>query len=460
MRFLPPDEDVVLYKTVFKENLLGRKKLSRALSDILERIEDPLVVALDGTWGTGKSYFLKRWVAAHTDQNEGTALTIYFDAFAHDYLSDPLISLVGALSARVPQKDKTKLTKIRKAASEFIKPATRIGLSLATFGASEALNDLGDAAAKAIEGETKNALEKFWKKEEGRQVAMAEFRDSIESLTKSKNGKDRKPLIIVVDELDRCRPDYALEILEVIKHFFAVPHVHFILGVNLVALENSVKARYGSGIDATAYLQKFLSFTTHLPEHIGDREQTPAILKYLDHLGSAMATPSHLLEEIKIQVNFLSNNNSISMRDIGKIMSTASLLSEEAKLKDLFRGYRSVMVFLLIVRIIKPKLLKKIVDASIDEKELLDFLGANDPYINEYLSDGTSNYQFNRYLSHHQSMWIWICRDGKVKKDDTFPAVERWFSDYRDVHNPKRFPKEIYEKYLATFEVSKDVDLN
>ena len=72
------------------------------------------------------------------------------------------------------------------------------------------------------------------------------------------------------------------------------------LGVNLKALENSVKARYGTEIDATAYLQKFLSFTLNLPDHIGDQARTPAVIRYVSHLGLEMATPKHLLDEVNV----------------------------------------------------------------------------------------------------------------------------------------------------------------
>ena len=82
MRFLPPSDEVVLYETGFDNDFLGRRKFGEILSEVLERIEDPLVVALDGPWGTGKSYFLKRWVGAHTKQNSGSALILYFNAFA------------------------------------------------------------------------------------------------------------------------------------------------------------------------------------------------------------------------------------------------------------------------------------------------------------------------------------------------------------------------------------------
>jgi predicted KAP-like P-loop ATPase len=121
MRFSPPDEDVELYKQGFDEDILNRVRAGKALSELLERIEDPLVVALDGRWGTGKTYFLKRWVGAHTLQNEGKATTVYFDAFAHDYLSDPLVALVGALSERTPKTRQTRLKRVQKAASKLAK---------------------------------------------------------------------------------------------------------------------------------------------------------------------------------------------------------------------------------------------------------------------------------------------------------------------------------------------------
>ena len=135
MRFLPSEENIREYESVFEKDLLGRRETGERLSSILERIEDPLVIALDGKWGTGKSYFLKHWVGSHTKQNDGKALTVYFDAFSHDYLSDPLIALVGALMLRTPKTEKSKIDRIKRVALKIAKPSARIGLSVATFGA-------------------------------------------------------------------------------------------------------------------------------------------------------------------------------------------------------------------------------------------------------------------------------------------------------------------------------------
>ncbi|WP_081969487.1 KAP family P-loop NTPase fold protein [Paracoccus sanguinis] len=454
MRFLPPDEHVNLYNSGFDDDLLGRAKVSKALSDVLERIEDPLVVALDGRWGTGKSYFLKRWVGAHTLQNGGEALTVYFDAFAHDYLSDPLIALVGALSERIPRTEGPKLDRVKNIAIKLIKPATRVGLALTTYGATEALSGIGDAAATAMKGEAEKAVDNFWRNEEGRQSGMAEFRAAIKTLTAPAGQKNATPLIIVIDELDRCRPDYALEVLEVIKHFFAVPHVHFVLGVNLKALENSVKVRYGAEIDATSYLQKFLSFTLNLPDDIGDHERTPSVIQYVSHLGAAMATPKNLLAEVRRQLEVLSKCNHISIRDVGKIMSTVSLLPEEAQGERIYAGWRTATVTLIITRVIRPDLFAKLLKASIGDEELATYIGATKECISQKLADGERNPNYNHKVLILYSIWMFICHDGILDDNEEWPAVAKFFDDFGRPDNVNKIPLKIYEDWLSVFKLS------
>lgn len=86
MRLHPKQKNVDVYHEGFGEDdLLQRRGAGKQLSDLLERVDDPIVLALDGPWGSGKSFFLKRWVGAHTIENGGKATTVYFDAFAHDF---------------------------------------------------------------------------------------------------------------------------------------------------------------------------------------------------------------------------------------------------------------------------------------------------------------------------------------------------------------------------------------
>ena len=80
-------------------------------------------MALDGKWATGKTHFLRRWVSAHRNENMGKGNVIYYDAFANDYQSDPLISLVCALSEKTPESD--ALRKLKNFAFNAVQPLAR-----------------------------------------------------------------------------------------------------------------------------------------------------------------------------------------------------------------------------------------------------------------------------------------------------------------------------------------------
>ena len=281
-RVIIPEPVIDLYKDGFEgHDQLSRKPTGDNLSELVERIEDPLVIALDGAWGSGKSLFLKCWVGEHLKRDGNTTQTVYFDAFKHDYLDDPLVALTGAITDRFrrqedeqQEQDQKRTQKLKKTAWAVSKAAGRIGFSVATFGATEILSDLGDEIAKAAGQEARNFLSKeqgndeakqFWNAHHAKIAAMDAFRIALEDLTKPNDGEPIK-LVIVVDELDRCRPDYAISLLKIIKHFFNVECVHFVLGVNLSELQNSVRVRYGSEVDAATYLQKFYSVILRLPQ--------------------------------------------------------------------------------------------------------------------------------------------------------------------------------------------------
>jgi len=454
MRFLPPDEPVDLYETVFGKDLLGREKVSKTLSSVLDRIEDPLVVALDGRWGTGKSYFLKRWVGAHRKQNNGLATTVYFDAFASDYMTDPLIALVSALADRFPAAEDKKLDRVKRIAFKFIRPAARIGLAVVTAGASTVLGDIGDAAVEAAGGEASKAAADFWAREEGRQAAMEEFRRAITTLTETPGEDEPTPLVIVIDELDRCRPDYALEVLEVAKHFFAVPHVHFVLGVNLLALENSVKARYGSEIDATAYLQKFLSFTLSLPVEIGEHRRISVAVEYASQTGMAMGIPRHLREEICDQLVVLERFNHISIRDVGKILSTAALLPDEALGEHAYWGWRATAVTLIVTKVIRPEIFRKFVSTTISRDELVQYLGAYREFISPELENGQQNRKFNSKVLSLFGIWRYLCKDWGEGGADELGRYARLFDSVGDPGEVSAIPLKVNDDWLSVFRLS------
>jgi hypothetical protein len=84
--------------------------------------------------------------------------------------------------------------------------------------------------------------------------------------TAPEDGSERLPLVIIVDELDRCRPPFAVQLLEKIKHLFNVPAIVFVIAVDKGQLGHSIKSMYGQGMDVGGYLRRFIDLDFSLPK--------------------------------------------------------------------------------------------------------------------------------------------------------------------------------------------------
>ncbi|WP_437196409.1 KAP family P-loop NTPase fold protein [Roseovarius sp. MS2] len=450
MYLFPQDGDLVLYETGFEDDLLGRRTISKQLSDLVERIEDPLVIALDDKWGSGKTFFLKRWVAAHSLENEGRATTVYFDAFENDYLSDPLVSIIAAVSLRIPDEGKKTLERWKAAAKKLARPALAIGLNLATFGAKQHLDDMGDIVAETIGSEVKGAALDLWDAERARKDAMIAFKDLLSDLT----SKTEAPIVIVVDELDRCRPDYALSVLEVIKHFFSVPKVHFILGVNGQALENTVKARYGGDIDAERYLRKFINLSFSLPQIIDRRNGTQAIVTYASQASSEMELPKKVSERTINLLGLVARNEEVSLRDVGKVLARIALLPSDATRANLLDGWRDVLCVLIVSSVVRPDLHKAFLSGEASLAMIMDFLGTNEPELTYPKID-----QHNQSYNHNTTLWfvsiVFCCSPVQLTDLGYLPdwssRVGTAFDNFGRHHDPKKIPNEIQKLWVDVF---------
>ena len=357
-----------LYETGFDEtDFLNRKPLSDQLTTLLNGTSRPLVVALNAGWGSGKSFFLKRWIGeyAKSSKDEGSGIqgeVIYFDAFKNDYLDDPLVSLTHAISERLDLEDSSPTTnatsptqKFKKFAPIVGRVASKIAITYATRGLYDSIDGLckdgsdaesasspttmdtaKDAALQYAERITQKSLldfsDRFWEAETIRTDAMAQFRKSLKQIV-----SEKQKLIIVIDELDRCRPDYALALLEVIKHFFSEPNIHFVLGVNLDELANMVCARYGANTDGLKYLQKFISLTIMLHAELLEFDQSlQTASKYISLKASSYEFNEEITKLIISYFNFEGIQKNTNLREVEKILNESSLcpLLSEVKIND------------------------------------------------------------------------------------------------------------------------------
>lgn len=472
MHFLPPEHEVDLYKEGFGEDdLLERASFGKSLSNFVEKVEDPLVIAIDGEWGQGKSFFLKRWVGAHTLQNNGKATMVYFDAFAHDYLDDPLIALVGVVTDRITelsQGAKGALEPVQRVATKLAKPLMKVGISaalaslyFATGGLSGAVEKFWNATIDTASDEGKKLLDQYWKSEDSKRNAMKEFRDKLKAFVEAnrvenKQGKETNSLIIVIDELDRCRPDYALSVLEIIKHLFNVKGVQFILGVNLEALGHSVSKRYGEKIDSERYLRRFVNIIFELPTNTNNSTDKAAVVEYAEKICRLMKVDETLGAALCKNIELLASNNKIQVRDVRTIFSRAALVP--GKFSGISFGYTEVTACLLVSSIVNKVLYKKFLNRSITEKDLLEYYGSSEinlrPKIFVYMEgvkEEQNNPKYNHFLTIRVDLWNYITKNGEVEYADYY---RRTFFGMETIY-PEYVPRQVYNEYLNLVNLAK-----
>lgn len=365
-------EDNIEYNN-FKQCALGREEFGKRLTELFDRVHRPMVVALDGTWGSGKSTFLQMWMGAHQNDFGGKSHLVFFDAFKHDFMDDPLTSIVGCIIQDETKLQKSSLIKLKEAGKKLAKPAVRATLAMASAGLTEAASAVGDAATAVATDVVKKEVDKFWETNSDKITAIDSFRTSLQKLVSEKDG-EQSNLVVIVDELDRCRPDYALSVLEYMKHFFTEKNVHFILGVNLNSLKESIKARYGQGIDAEAYLKKFISITANI-DGTNEKEfgETYNSISYLKYAVKKFDVPNNLIEITKDQLTRLNTTREISLRDIDQICFALSLYIETDA--NYYWGYSMITVTALLAKHFDQSLYRKILNGKVTTSEIGEFLG-------------------------------------------------------------------------------------
>jgi hypothetical protein len=277
---------------------LDRTEFGGTLLNLITRIDEPLVIGLDAPWGEGKTTFIKLWRTML--KREGIE-SIYLDAFEQDYQDEPFISILSAFlifSETHYDENQPALKNITDFKEKAIKVATVL-LPIATKITAKAitLNVLKDSdidqikeAQQEIASETSNLIGSIVeeKLDDYKQASktIESFRDQLAGLASDINENTGKPLVFIIDELDRCRPSYALELLERIKHLLSVPNTVFMLAINRDQLEQSIRACYGNEIDAGSYLQKFVHLYCQLPKVHVENGQSD-YRSYCEHLYAA-----------------------------------------------------------------------------------------------------------------------------------------------------------------------------
>lgn len=365
----------VVGERAFAGDLLGREKLAGRLTGYLDRLRVGAVLAIDAPWGEGKTWFGLNW-AKHLESEAHRHKVVFIDAFAQDYAEDPFL-LIAAEIAGVLDDGKGAAKELREKAAGVMKAILPVGakalINLAgrvALGTANLSGDFQEAAKDASEGAadaTNKWIEKKLEDHAQEKVSLEHFRVELAKFAAAQD----KPVVIFIDELDRCRPIFAVQLIERIKHFFDVPNLVFVLLLNRKQLENAIKGVYGSKTDAATYLGKFVHLFLSLPKNISrDTDAyghpTVAFIKDVLNRYGFTATQAKLVENLIADISQWAVAANLSLRDIER--ACALFVMSNAP-------QTGFIVYLIVLKIKYPALYERLVrnDASA-HKEAIDLL--------------------------------------------------------------------------------------
>lgn len=327
-------------------DLWDRERLGVQLTNYVDRLQCGAVLALDARWGEGKTWFVRHWQKHLEDEKHNV---IYLNAFANDYLEDPFLVIASEIAAKLDKTADKRLVYQFKKASAVIQQGlltlapTLIAsmISCAITGGiipfikidSEHIKDkIDDAIDKVTDNIGEKVTEAIQNKidnyEEEKKSLLA-FKGTLSELADSLD----KPLVFVIDELDRCRPDFAIRLIERVKHFFDIPKIVFVLVMNKNQFIMGVKYSYGYDDESSKlYLEKFIDF------------EIPLINS--TNINSKNIVSFNIVKELMLQVGEDSNDihlvfhlaleNNISFRELKKKINIYALLKKDSEHKNLF----------------------------------------------------------------------------------------------------------------------------
>lgn len=264
-------------KKIWEADKLGRmasaEKLTRIITSyssikVSDDEDKSLTMVVKSPWGTGKTYFVKKWMETLIKKG---AFCVYFSAWEAEIHKTPatyfLQSFVEAFEAQPElhsKFDSLLKTGVLKALPIMLTIATIACLPAGALYAFVAKLFSDEVAKKCTA-----ALKRHDKKQSIEESALPikEAREHLGLLVNElAESSFEKKVYVFIDELDRCKPDFAIKILEEIKHFFSLPNLVFVVSVDFNQLEGSIKHVYGSHIDCEGYLMRFVKLFYTLPE--------------------------------------------------------------------------------------------------------------------------------------------------------------------------------------------------
>lgn len=254
-------------KRTYCQDTIGRNKDLHRFIEMINSVNDSCVIALDGNWGSGKTFFVKQakmildahnsfissyekddteaikkiWKDSGLEIDLKPQISVYYDAWENDNDEDPILSIIYEI--------------LKVVGTDY------------TFTGGASLVKIAVAIAESLTGKKIQSLIEAAKQEDPFSYIKSaqDFRESISRFFDSLLPEQGERLVVFIDELDRCTPSFAVKLLERIKHYFFKDKITFVLSINTHELQNTVRQYYGYKFDACRYLDRFFDLRVSIP---------------------------------------------------------------------------------------------------------------------------------------------------------------------------------------------------
>lgn len=372
-------ETEIEINNIWFEDKLNRKGYADFLYQVIasaetsEAEDNALIFAIDGEWGIGKSFFINCWMR---DLEAKGHLVSRFDAWKNDIVDEPLIGFLSHIYADLERWDKSRSVKL---AGQSIKKSQKrllpIAQELVKGAGVKALgylvtDEVAKEVAKTISEGTKEVIEN--EKEDKKEIASFSLHTKLKAHNKNihlieafkaelsevaedlVNGKKSSiaPVFIFIDELDRCRPDYAVRLLEVVKHIFNSKGICFVSSVNISQLIESVKTIYGGNFDADRYLDRFFNHRLKLPPPT-IKDYISSLVEYRvirDSKGSILSNAKDFNECSLEFYSFVCSFYRLDLRTIKTLFSRLNICVRILKEDDIFHHDEILFLFICLIK--------------------------------------------------------------------------------------------------------------
>ena len=377
------DYSVMKELTFSSRDEFTRKPIAEKIIKLLDSDIDVSPLIIDGKWGTGKTEFCFKLKNLIEDVNSSNYKVGYVNAFQADHANEPLLALIAEV-ASLHSNDNEKSEFIRKAIP-YLRLITGVGLKAAVgfvFGkyAAEAPSILSEGVDAIKDGSSSlidQSLESIIKDQVEAEKNLADLKAALVSIS------TKTPIILLIDELDRCRPDFAVMMLETIKHVFDVKNVQIILITNADQLKATIKHSYGSETNSHDYLYKFFKYQINLPTATKDTEGK-SVENNVTHFKTIVQASNVIPQDFKnnqfiYEIPTFLDLSKLSLRNIEQIVrciETLIIFEDKDKSKSL-NPEPLIMVFLSFIYISDKDLFMRLANKELVASDFLDFMSSS-----------------------------------------------------------------------------------